>query len=59
MKATYQIYDIEDVFRYFAKGFALKEDQRVAATETQYDPRTGKVVFFFYEDEKPNHETCQ
>jgi hypothetical protein len=59
VKIIHQVHDIGEVMAYFAEGFQLKKGQRVAMNQTNYDPRTGKVVFFFYcddEDEQPNRK---
>jgi len=60
MKIITQTHDMDSVLQYFADGFKLKPGQRVAVDQTNYDPRTGKVVFFFYcddEETQPRRET--
>lgn len=45
MIRKHQEHDIEDVFRYFVKGFKFKKGERLIDFGTCYDNRTGKVIF--------------
>ncbi len=48
MKIEYKEYDISSVFAYFIKGFSPKEKEEIWKGESNYDPRTGKVIFRLY-----------
>jgi hypothetical protein len=54
MTTEYREVAIEDIMRYFTKGFELPEGT-VATQEWLYDPHQGKVLFKFYVDE-PSEE---
>lgn len=48
IEIKYQEYDIDLIFREFVKGFELKPGLSIPNFETNYDPRTGKVIFKLY-----------
>lgn len=60
MTITHATHDISTVLKFFGDSFYLKPGQRLMLDETVYDPRTGKVVFFFYcdddKDDKPKRK---
>lgn len=54
MKIEHSEHPIEAVFRYFVEGFPLeKEGKELKNWEANYDPRTGKVIFKLYLENKP------
>jgi|MudIll2142460700_1097286.scaffolds.fasta_scaffold2897925_1 hypothetical protein len=48
MRTEYQEVVIQSVFNYFVDGFNMKDGEKVVHHESNYDPRTGKVIFKLY-----------
>jgi len=55
IKLEYQEFDIDDIFRYFAKGFEPKSGHKIVSWKTNYDPHTGKVIFTLYVEGDDGH----
>lgn len=48
MKIQFQECDIKTIFAYFVDGFNASGSRKIHDYETNYDPRTGKVIFKLY-----------
>lgn len=56
MKIGYQEIDLENVVRYFVKGFEAKKKSREKLVDYEFffDPLKGKIVFKLFIDENDN-----